>query len=229
MNLESGPYPLLLLILLSCIFPVSPCAKEDDAGLVVATGRPISLADVNSSMPIEYSRQSDKVIVDLRYVASSPVNIQIFGDGTVHGERTHSTSVRADNGIYKLVDVKHTFTAKLSEQLMHGMLNSMGSLLSFDPSVVQKELSESVDCWFYCPDAIISDGPGITTELKINILKYTLQSGETVENVNKIIKWDKTDVFETAAKFPQVYNLQELKGAIEVLLEFCDCVPEHVN
>lgn len=76
---------------------------------------------------------------------------------------------------------------------------------------------------------IISDGPGITAKLEINVLKYTLNSGNIIENANKIIKWDKTNIFDAASKFPQVYSLQELKLVIEKLLDFCDCVLSHVK
>ena len=92
-----------------------------------------------------------------------------------------------------------------------------------------KELSESVNCWSYCPDVIIYHALGITAELEINVLKYTLNSGNIIENANKIIKWDKTDVFYAAEKFPQVYYLQMLEYAIGNLLKFCNCVPAHAN
>jgi len=209
--------------------PALSFAAEEDTGLVAVISRQVNITDVDSSKPIEYSRQSNDVIIGLRYDASSPVKIQIFGDGTVRGERIHSISVRADSGVYTLVNVKHTFTVQLSEELMHGLLKSMSSLLSFDLAAVQKELSESVDCWYYCPDLIISHELGITAELELNVLNHTLYSGEVIENANKTIKWDKTDIFDAASKFPQVYSLQELKRAIEKLLDLCDCVPSHVK
>ncbi len=229
MNLDSDRYTKLMLLLLLCMTSVPSLAVEKDTGTAVLVGRAFSLTDVDSFKPIEYSRQSDDVIIGLRYGASTPVKIQIFGDGTVRGERIHSTSVRADNGVYAQVKVKHTFTAQLSGEHMQGMLKSMAGLFNLELATVKKELSESVNCWDYCPDVIIYDGPGITAELEINVLTYTLISGNIIENANKVIKWDKTDVFEAAAKFPQVYDLQELKGAIEELLDFCDCVPAHAN
>lgn len=150
-NLDSDRYTILMLLLLLCMTPVLSLAVEKDTGTAVLVGRAISLTDVDSFKPIEYSRQSDDVIIGLRYSASTPVKIQIFGDGTVRGERIHSTSVRADSGVYAQVKVKHTFTAQLSEEHMYGMLKSTASLFNFDLAKVKKELSESVNCWDYCP------------------------------------------------------------------------------
>lgn len=229
MNFDSGRYTTLMLLMLSCMTPVLSFAVEEDTGLLIAVGRAISLTDVDSSKPIEYSRQDNDVIIDLRYTANSPVTIRVFGDGTMRGERFHNTSVYSADGVFSSVKVKHTFTTQLSEATMNGVLSSLTGLFNFDLSAVKKELSKSANCWWYCPDVIISDGPGITAELEINVLKYTLYSGETMDNVNKTIKWDETDIFDAASKFPQVYSLQELKRAIEKLLDFCDCVPSHVK
>jgi len=222
MNLDSGRYTILMLLMLSCITPILTFAVED-TGLLIAVGRAIGLTDVDTSKPIEYSRQSDDVIISLIYTTSSPVKIKIFGDGAVRGERINNTSVVSDNGVFSSVKVQHSFTAQLSEAAMKGMLKSLTGLFNFDLSAVKKELGDSVNCWEYCPGLIVSHERGITAELEINVLKYTLYSGKTIENLKKNIKWDKTDVFTTAAKFPQVYFLQELKGEIERLLEFCDC------
>jgi Pyruvate/2-oxoacid:ferredoxin oxidoreductase delta subunit len=229
MNLDSGRYTILMLLMLSCMTPVLSFAVEEDTGLLIAVGRAISLIDVDSSKPIEYSRQDNDVIIDLRYTTHSPVEIRIFGDGTVRGERIHSTSVISANGVFSSAKVKHTFTTQLSEAIMNGMLKSLTGLFNFDLSAVKKELSESANCWRYCPDVIISHEPSITAKLEINVLQYKLYSGETMDNVSKIIKWDKTDVFDAASKFPQVYSLQELKRAIEGLLDFCDCLPSHAR
>jgi len=229
MNLDSGRYTILMLLLLSCMTPMLSFAEEEDAGLLITVGRAISLTDVDSSKPIEYSRQSDDVIIALRYYAYYPVEIRIFGDGTVRGERIHSTSVRSDNGVFTEVKVKHTFTTQLSEATMNGMLKSLKGLFSFDMSAVKKELGESVNCWEYCPGLVVSHGRGITAELEINVLKYTLRSGETMGSLSKTIQWDKTNIFDAASNFPQVYSLWDLKHGIEMLLDFCDCVPSRAK
>ena len=180
MDLDSGHYTILTLLLLSCMTPVLSLAVEKDTGPADLVGRVISLTDVDSFKPIEYSRQSDDVIIGLRYGASTPVKIQIFGDGTVRGERIHSTSVRADSGVYAQVKVKHTFTAQLSEEHMHGMLKTMASLFNFDLGTVKKELSESVNCWSYCPDLIIYHecvSRQLLCPVRIDSLKITLLRG----------------------------------------------------
>ena len=225
MNLEPDRHMVLMLSFIICIAPILSIA-EDNSGLIIAVGKPISLTDVDISMPIEYSKQKDDVIIRLRYPLND-VHIQIFGDGTVRGERNHNATVPSTNGVFTTMQVKHTFTTQLSEVTMKQMLMSMTGLINFDLPAVKKELSESPNCWRYCTDLIISHKQGVTSELEINLLKYTLKSGDIVEGTNKSIKWDKTDIFEAAAKFPRNFSLQDLKGRIEEIMGFCDCLPSH--
>ena len=91
-------------------------------------------------------------MIGLRYGASTPVKIQIFGDGTVRG-RIHSTSVRADSGVYAQVKVKHTFTAQLSEEHMHGILSQWQH---FDLGTSAKVLIVGLPRFNYLPRVCLS-------------------------------------------------------------------------
>lgn len=224
MKKYSGQQIILILLLFSCNFPCVCFAAEEGVVLSVV-GRTVSSADIDTSRPIEYSRHSDDVIISLIYKKGSPVKILVFGDGAVRGEQMHTVSVVSTSGVYANVNVKHIFTAQLSESEMKGMLKSLASLFSFDLPKVKKELGESVNCWVYCPDVIVSDDAGTTTEMEINVLKYTQFSGETMRDIKKTVIWDKTDIFEAAARFPRVYALQQLKHEINDLLNFCKCMP----
>ena len=98
MNLESGRNTVLMLIFIICTAPILSFAA-DNSGLKLGLVKPISSTDVNTSIPIEYSRQKDDVIIRLRY-ALNDVHIQIFGDGTVWDERNHNSSFPSTNNAF---------------------------------------------------------------------------------------------------------------------------------
>lgn len=208
---------VIFLWLYSCLC----LAGERNDEPLVAVGGPVSLSDIDTSRPVGYSRRRDDVIISLVYRSTFPVEISIFGNGDVRGETTRAVSVVSKNGVFRQVNVKHVFTTHLSEDEMEGMLKSMAGLLNFDLALVKTELAESKDCWVYCPDVIVSDAPGTTAELRINVLNYTLYSGEVIKNIKKTIGWDKTDLLEAAKKFPHVYKLQVLGREVSKLLAFC--------
>ena len=218
MILNSRNYKILLT-LLTCMISGVTYAAEDDL-LLEVFGRPISHLDVDTSKPVEYSRHSDDVFISLTYYN---VQLKVYGDGAVRGERVVRTSY---SGMYG-VEMTHSFKGELSDSAMKHLAVSTAYLSRFELSEVKEKLESDANCWSYCTDIIMGHGLGVTAELDINFLKYELNNGEIVVNRTMNIKWDETDIFEAAVKFPHIHDVQSFKSVMGDLLQLCSCSLGH--